>query len=289
MAELNINNINSINQVNINNISTPATTPAVQPSREGAQQPDRVRPGEEQPALAPAYENIVSVSEDGDTVQASPESMQELEDEAFGTVVERTPVNEEEEEEENAVNAEEENQPARTEENDENAYDPIEVQQEEARRRAEIREERAMEERRAELEAEAAQNAPVRVQAENEEREAMEGSRITSFNGYTDTQLRSLYLSGEITRADYDAEMQNREEANSEEIAEVQSENQQFSRDMSTYAGLENQSANDAVQLEEAYSPTANDNIRAADRIDMIAQAQNLQTERQLQDISITT
>ena len=287
MAELNINNINSNNQADINRISTPA----VQPAGEGARQPERVRPGEEQPNLAPAYENIVSVSADGDTVQASPESMQELEDEAFGTVVERTPVNEENEENEaNAVRAEEQNeQAARTEENDEHAYDPVEVQQEEARRRAEMREELREEERQAEIAAEAAQEAPVRVEAENNEREALQGSQITSFDGYTDSQLRSLYLSGEITRADYDAEMQNREEAATSQLEDVQSGNEQFSREMGTYAGLEQQNAVDRIQIEEAFSPEANDAIRAADRVEMMTQAQNLQNQRQLQDISITT
>ena len=282
MAELNINNINSINRI---------STPAVQPAREGGQQPERVRPGEEQPNLAPAYENVVSVSQDGDTVQASPESMQELEDEAFGTVVERTPVNEEDDENEaNEVRAEEQNeQTARAEENDENAYDPVEVQQEEARRREEIREALEEAERQAEIAAEAAQEAPVRVEAENNEREELQGPQITSFDGYSDSQLRSLYLSGEITRADYDAEMQNREEVKGEELSETQSENQQFSREMNAYAGLEQQNAVDRVEINEAFSPEANDAIRAADRVEMISQAQNLQNQRQLQDISITT
>ena len=287
MAELNINNINSIDRANISRISTPA----VQPSKEGAQKTDRVRPAEEQqPNTAPAYENIVAVSEDGDTVQASPESLQELEDEAFGTVIERTPANEEQEENsENAVRAEEEQQPDRAEESDENAYDPIEAQREEANRRAERREKLEEEARQEEIAAEAAQNAPVRVEAENNEREELQSTQITSFDGYTDTQLRSLYLSGEITRADYDAEMQSREETRGEEIEDVQSGNEEFSRQMSAYSGLEQQNATDRIEIEEAYSPEANDNIRAADRVEMITQAQNLQNERQLQDISITT
>ena len=240
--------------------------------------------------INPAYENVVSVSEDGDTVQASPESMRELEDEAFGTVIERTPGNEtEEENDQNAVMAEEEGRAGRTQENEEEAYDPIEVQQEEARRRAERREEIREEEMREEIAAEAAQNAPVRVEAEDNEREELQASQITSFDGYTDTQLRSLYLSGEITRADYDAEMQNREESRGEEIEDIQSGNEEFAREMSAYAGLEQQNEVDRIQVEEAYSPEANDNIRAADRVEMVTRAQDLQNQRQLQDISITT
>ena len=83
--------------------------------------------------------------------------------------------------------------------------------------------------------------------------------------------------------------MQNREEVKSEELSETQSENQQFSREMNAYAGLEQQNAVDRVEINEAFSPEANDAIRAADRVEMISQAQNLQNQRQLQDISITT
>lgn len=284
MAELNLNNINPINQANINNISTPAA-PAVKPQGEG-QQPGRTKAEEEQQAnLAPAYENIVSVSEDGDTVQASPESIQELEDDAFGTVVERSEVNSGN----TAAAQDEQNRADRAEENEENAYDPIEVQQKEAERRAKIRENIELEERRAEIAEQAAQNAPVRVEAEEQEREEMQSQQITSFAGYTDTQLRSLYLSGEITRADYDAEMQNRDEANAEAVEDIQSNNEQFSRQMGAYAALEEQNTLDNIEIEEAFSPDANDNIRAADRVEMVAQAQDLQNQRQLQDISITT
>ena len=164
-----------------------------------------------------------------------------------------------------------------------------EEQQKAAERRAQIREDIRLEQEREEIQAEAAENAPVRAEAREEEREDLQSQQITSFAGYTDTQLRSLYLSGEITRADYDAEMENREEIRSEAIEDIQSGNTEFSREMGAYSGLQEQNRLDEMELREAYSEDANQNIEAADRVEMVTQAQQLQQQRQLEDISITT
>ncbi len=282
MAEVNLNPINTVDQNTINrNIRTPEIKP---PVREAQEERKTQRAGEENAPQKPVepYENIVAVSEDGDTVQASPESLQELREDAFGNVTERQRPEfdgEDEENENNAVNAQNERE-------DEEAYDPVKAAQEDAQRRAQIREDIRLKEERMEEALKAAEEAPVKVEAAEETKEELTTGQATSFAGYTDEQLRTLYLSGEISRADYDAEMQSREAADQERLEDIQSGNEEFGREMATVNTLLNETAQDEIEMEEAFSPEANQNIAAADRVAAMEQVRNL---RELEDFSITT
>ena len=150
-------------------------------------------------------ENVISTSQDGDTVQAGKEALDKLkEDEEYGRVVDK-----------GSLLA---------------AKDPS------AERRAELREE-------------------AEKKAEEKEEEKEEEKNVTSFNGYTDAQLKQMYLKGDISRQDYDKEIEDREskkEARGEE-------EEKFMKEGAQNVGKQKENERDADTIKNIGSEDSSD------------------------------
>lgn len=95
---------------------------------------------------------------------------------------------------------------------------------------------------------------------------------IKSFAGYSDTQLEQMYLKGEISKFDYDQEMDSREE----ERKVQQEKEMDFSAGMTEQVQKEEQVEQNAVSIQKAFSPEASNTIAPTDRVNIIATLQNL-------------
>lgn len=206
-------------------------------------------------------DNVVSVSQDGDTVQASPASVDRLDTDASVRVVgneqnqaaERTPRPEVD---------------FRTEEETETALDRLE---EDAERRAEVIEAGAEEaERRAaalaeanEAQAQASEDAAVnpaateRVSATPEDQgvrvdvgDNAPERQITSYAGISNQQLEQMYLQGTISKYDYDSEIASREERAEQAQANIN----EFTEEAASTVGVANQSQQNFNAVENAYT-----------------------------------
>ncbi|MBQ7565010.1 MAG: hypothetical protein IJT16_13610 [Lachnospiraceae bacterium] len=171
-------------------------------------------------------EDVVSVSEDGDTVQVKEDSEKKLEDDRFGHV------DIVEQELAGVYNA-----PAET--------PNIEIK------------------------------APEKPEDE-EEIPAIEtkaqGTQITSYAGYTDSQLEQMYLKGEISKNDYDKEIEARE-AREEAL---KGEDEETSELAGKLAGSENKEEQDEIELKKVFSEDASDTLTAKQRADAIDTLQNM-------------
>ena len=141
-----------------------------------------------------ALENVVSRSEDGDTLQVSEDGATEQKESTDGAVLSKT------EETETDRTAEEDIaiEPVEAPE-----IEPIEVPEIEAAEEVSSAEEAALKEEAA---------------AEASEEEA---SNITSFVGYTDQQVQQMYIEGEISQNDYNNEIARREEERQSRMEEL--------------------------------------------------------------------
>ncbi len=218
---------------------TPETTPAVQP-----EQPRPEETAAEQKREDKELENVVSISKDGDTVQVKPESSQKLEDDAFGTVI-KLPDDAEKEKEETAQQIKE------NEKRREELEEAIERNQEAAERRAE--------------------NAEKQAGEAKEDQDELLGN-ITSYAGYTDSQLETMYLKGDISKIDYDKEMNSREERREAEATNTT----EFNQTMTDNALQERRVEISDESLRLAFAPNANDNIRPEDRVDIVEKLQDV-------------
>lgn len=162
-------------------------------------------------------EDVIAVSRDGDTVQASEISKERLEEDAFGKMV----VNEEKEEDNRL----------------------------EEERKEEVKEEAVKEENREEA----------------QEKYDTAQNNMT-YAGYTDAQLEQMYLKGDISKNDYDKEMEAREER----LETEQEEDSANSERMVRLGAMAEDSERDAMELENAFSPDSSDTISGADRMAVI-------------------
>ena len=155
---------------------------------------------------------------------------------------------------------------------------------EETRERAETQQEAventARETRRTADAGEAADERGERIRASREQRADEEANpqasaeEITSFTGYTDTQLEQMYVKGEISKADYDQEMESREEAE-----EAISENgRRFSEEMGNNVNRLAQGERTEEAMEAAYAPDASQTLEAADRMKIVQAMEQLNT-----------
>ncbi len=97
--------------------------------------------------------------------------------------------------------------------------------------------------------------------------EAAKKADITSYAGYTDSQMEQLYLRGDISKIEYDLEMEDREQER--EAASV-SDNQ-FSKDMAYNINGINQTMKDAKAIDTALAnDSAEEPLRADERLKMI-------------------
>lgn len=299
MADMGIQ-VNS-NGMNVNN----GIRPLQGPVGDGAVKTKEAQAQEEEKRIEPALENLVAVSEDGDTVQATEEGMERLEEDAFGKVVAQkndetrgtvreqniTTEEDREEDEENPVrnDVEERRKEALQagglkpgDETDPNRVDPTKERLEEQNdpNRIDPAKERIKE-----------QNDPnkpdplkERIEAEikrkekEEERENIDTTKdnsynpgVTSFKGYTDEQLEQLYIKGEISKNDYDKEMDARKERE-EELEKAGSE---FNKEFSAEIAAEEQGQLQAEELKNVFSPDSNDNLTPQTRDDILTKLQD--------------
>ena len=116
--------------------------------------------------------------------------------------------------------------------------------------------------------------------AEQEEAEKEYNEKLASYQGISDMMLEQMYLKGEISKIDYDKEMESREE-----IREAEGiDNAQFSNEMTGAAVLQESGQRDLQEIETAFSPEANDNLSGAQRMEILEtleaqQAQNFNTQ----------
>ena len=213
---------------------------------------------------------MISVSKDGDTVQATEKSRERLEEDAFGHVE----VRQDQADRQNRTAVGEVTEEA-IEERTRTAIDGSETQQ----AIAESVDDRLVEGTRTdEAIAEAVEREVTGTsrteeaielgneRAEQEEAEKEYVEKLTSYEGISDMKLEQMYLEGEISKIDYDQEMESRE-------AEREAENdnaQQFSTQMTGLSGLEFGSRLDQEQIQDVFSTEANDNISATDRMEML-------------------
>lgn len=96
-------------------------------------------------------------------------------------------------------------------------------------------------------------------------------SNITSFKGYTDKQLEQMYLKGEISKYNYDQEM-NARKAQREEMLD---NNEDASKEvMATVNGMERVSQ-DAAQLQQAFAEGTASTPDAAQRVEIMSTLQD--------------
>lgn len=95
---------------------------------------------------------------------------------------------------------------------------------------------------------------------------------ITSYTGYTDTQLEQMYLKGDISKFDYDQEMEAREAQREETDNNSQTMNEQV---MGTINGMERVSQ-DAEQIKLAFGSDSAETPDPMTRIEIMSTLQDL-------------
>ncbi|MCR4798480.1 MAG: hypothetical protein K5853_08550 [Lachnospiraceae bacterium] len=182
-----------------------------------------------------ALENVVARSEDGDTVQVSEDGETELSESTEGNV------RAESSDDAAKPTLREDNFEVKAEEDQERAAEIAERAAENAKKAQEAAE-KAAEIARETIEA-------TQEKAAQEEAEAAEDKVVVNgppFPGYTEQQLETMYLQGDISRADFTTEESRREEIK-ESVAE---ENSSVNEDMAqvTAAGRRAQQVDFAIE-----------------------------------------
>ncbi len=250
MEDINIRtNTNSVQNNNtINRIDTAKQAEKIRPlNEERLPRSEEIKKKESEPNLS--LENVVSVSEDGDTVQVTEESSERLEEDAFGRMIEKEDVRESD------------NKPSPAEER----LAKLEQEQAEAKaaRRQQMIKEILTEDENEEQEKE--------VEEKEVEEKEVETDQINSFNGYTYAQLEKLVSEGRISRDDYEKEMDSR----SEKIEELKENGKEFNRTMVKNIAEEEQGERDEKQIRQIFSPDASDTLTAETRADIIESLQD--------------
>ncbi len=211
-------------------------------------------------------EDVIAVSEDGDTVQASEESLSKLEseEEEKDTAAEsgRPPV------EADQDNDRAESGQGKIVVTESTVNDRIEEENEERERRQQILEDISLSSERAmsvrDLFKAAADRSPNETVKQEEQFQ-----KVNSFTGYSDAQLQQMYRKGEISRQEYDREIDSREEKREKE----QEEQKDLNREVTGESRLLEENEREGRSIKIAFSEDASDTIRPEDRVDMIQKA----------------
>jgi hypothetical protein len=224
MAELNINTNLSVAvtpEIQAPKVQAPVVTerPEVQTPEPAREASEAVREPRQD------LENLVSVSEDGDTVQVSEEANEAYEDDAFGKVVVK------------------DDQPTQNQ---------------------------------MEIASTAVNIEPVYIDFSVEEPEPIADVQdvvaVTSYAGYSDSQLELMYREGQISRYSYEHEIATREERRGA-LAEEGSE---FSTEMTGRAAELDENQRTMEEIEGLYSgSTSADVLAAQTRAEILAQLQD--------------
>ena len=209
--------------INVDNVSSVKNAPAAP-----AEKPELDKKPRQE---APALENVIYTSEDGDTVQVKPEANERLSD---GFVFNKTEKSLKEETIDIDVTDKAEKTPVR----DEKEKAASEAEKSAARLEAE-REERIREMIKASQEESDKRKDAIRdtLQEEAEGKETDKAlDNVTSLSGVSDSELERMYLTGRISSYQYNSAI----ESGKDEDAEVKREAEKVSNDIANAdAGLE--------------------------------------------------
>ncbi len=132
---------------------------------------------------------------------------------------------------------------------------------------------------------------PLQARREREEREEareeaeVKRAEMTNFVGYTDSELEQLYLKGEISKQKYDQEMESRKEQEEAEAGDAR----EFSKELGSMSASQN-AGERLAQVMNAFSPDANNTVSPEDRIRAIQAAeQGRQQEDERNMTAVTT
>ena len=218
--------------------------------------------------------DVIAVSKDGDTAQASKDSKDKLEEtKELGDVKELTNKTKVSDEPSAAkklfdeLKAKQESGPSpaeRAKENAEKAKARIEDSKKDKQQNLQKKENVLTQKNSA---------SELSKAAANETKQPAKQSNVRDFAEYTDAQLRQMYIKGDISRYDYDHELSSREETSDIRSAEENSEkvfNEGIVRALKNESKAERSSEN----IERAFDEEANDNIQAEQRMAMVDAAE---------------
>ncbi len=303
MADVNMNGFTPITQP----VQTQTTIRPDQAQNDQKTQADRAKAPEKE------LENVVSVSKDGDTVQASPDGVDKLTEESSVKVTAgdkdaaKAVLKEDDFRTEDADERAKETQAGQidraqdTAERNKDAGNRVENADDrarEARDRAEDKNEtnalerlKESQEKRAEL-IKAAQEAQEKraeaIQTAPEKQEASEPVRvdvgadspdrkINTYAGISDQQLSEMYREGEISKYSYDKEISSREQR----AEEIKESNSALNEEMAVEAGVANRTMQNFNAIENAYTKeqTIEEAREATQRLEAMDTVQKIMTQ----------
>ncbi len=251
--------------------SPQATTPVTPPVKEAPEKVEKVEKKEptretdelekaaEREKAAPEEREIVSVSEDGDTVAVQKSNADELDEERQGTVIETG-----REDETKAANA-------ATDERETEAIEAPEIEEDKA---PEIQPmtlpdaaKEAIERATEDIERkEDAAKETAKAQADEEADEKDYEQKIVSFAGYTNEQIEQMYLDGKISQYDYNKEIESREKR----VENIQVSNEELSNNMNALDAAGRDVDNTGNAIAAATSDQASQTLTAQQKLDAI-------------------
>ena len=238
---------------------TPATAPERETPRVTKEESELQKAAEREQA-APEEREIVSVSEDGDTVAVRKDNAKETEEDRQGTVTET----EREDETKAAGSAEEDEREAEAIEAPELApVETADVKPMELPDAAKEAIEAAKED--SELKTEAAKETAQKA-ADEEAEEEEYTEQITSFAGYTKDQIEQMYLDGKISQYDYNREVEAREQR----LENIQVSNEELSDKINGLDEIGRNTENMGNAIAAATSDQASQTLSAQQKLDAI-------------------
>lgn len=213
-------------------------------------------------------ENQVAVSKDGDTLQISEDANVKLKEMVETEKVEKSVL--------------------------EKDIEASKVRKEEAQKKEwklkKIKEELQETERKKELQAE--ENKMKLVKAEQRELLLKEMSKEekqveqveNSFAGKSDSDLAKMYLRGDITKAEYDSVLEQRES----EREAVQAKEREFQEEVTEGAAKTGEMERFQLELERAFSENASTTLKPLDRLATIEAAEGKREEEEPKEIKFT-
>jgi hypothetical protein len=212
-------------------VDTEPVTPVNKPSSIHENVGQSVNPAQTQNEVSPAFENIVSVSDDGDTVQARPESYDRLSD---GFVFNKT------KETEYTGDDKETKDPLDREQNVANVQAEKNASVKEERKEERIREQIREAQERADEAKEILQDQIREREADADAADRKAQTQI-NYTSLSESELERMYLTGRISSYAYNQEIDSRKE----KIEDSKQENAELSTtEVQAQAGLE---ANDSL------------------------------------------
>ena len=217
------------------------------PSVEGA---DASVKAPEKTEQAQELENVIAKSKDGDTVQVSENSAEKLSEDAFGRM---DIIGRDTDQEDNGTVVDAQVSAIASEADGRNADEKVipnisaAVAAPAPKPEIETSEDKEKEE-----------EAVKAVESDTDDQ-----PKITSFAGYTEDQLKQMYQKGEISKRDFDKQMELKESLKEE----TQGDDSETSKMVQGVLGLENVGKQEAEELKTVFSEDTSDRISTEQRI----------------------